>query len=131
MLYLYAAAVWIVLLVMAILNAGVREKVYQPRVGEQTGHVISTVVFVTMIWAIVYGFLKVLSEIPTTGQLWAIGAGWTAATMAFEFLFGHYAAGHSWARLLEDYNILKGRVWVLVLISTLIAAPVLGALIKA
>jgi hypothetical protein len=36
-------------------------------------------------------------------------------TLAFEFLFGHFVAGHSWARLLQDYNLLAGRVWVLLL----------------
>jgi len=127
MLYAHAAIVWIILLVLAILNAGLREKVYQPRVGEQTGHVISTIVFVMLVWTVVYAFLALLDHLPSVSQLWAIGAGWTAATVAFEFLFGHYVAGHSWARLCHDYNIFRGRFWVLVLLSTLIAAPVLAA----
>ena len=37
-------------------------------------------------------------------------------TLAFEFLFGHYVAGHSWSRLIADYNILEGRVWSLFLV---------------
>ncbi len=130
MLYAYAAIAWVILLVFAILNAGVREKVYQPRVGEKTGHVISTIVFVILVWTVVYAFLALLGRVPSAPQLWAIGAAWTAATIAFEFLFGHYIAGHSWARLCHDYNIVKGRVWVLVLVSTLFAAPVLGSLMR-
>jgi hypothetical protein len=37
-------------------------------------------------------------------------------TVAFEFGFGHYVAGHSWSLLLADYNLLAGRVWSLFLI---------------
>jgi hypothetical protein len=36
-------------------------------------------------------------------------------TIAFEFGFGHYVAGHSWSRLLADYNLANGRVWSLFL----------------
>jgi len=39
-------------------------------------------------------------------------------TVAFEFLFGHYVMGHSWHRLLQDYDLHQGRVWVLVLAWT-------------
>jgi hypothetical protein len=37
-------------------------------------------------------------------------------TIAFEFGFGHFVAGHSWASLLADYNLFNGRVWCLFLI---------------
>ena len=33
-----------------------------------------------------------------------------------------YAAGHSWTKLFQGYNILKGRVWSLVLIWTAVAS---------
>jgi hypothetical protein len=42
-------------------------------------------------------------------------------TIIFELLFGHYVIGHSFAKLFEDYNVLKGRVWLLVLIWTTVA----------
>jgi hypothetical protein len=29
-------------------------------------------------------------------------------------LFGHYVAGHGWARLLDDYDVVAGRVWLAV-----------------
>ena len=129
MVYAYAVAVWLVLLVLAILNGTLRAKVYQPRVGEQAGHVISTATFMVMIWAVVGVSLFLVPEVPPSPQLWAIGAGWAAVTVAFEFLFGHYVAGHSWARLLHDYNLFEGRLWVLVLLSILLSPPVLGAFV--
>jgi len=39
-----------------------------------------------------------------------IGLVWLAMTVAFEFLFGDYVAGHSWDRLLHDYNLFAGRL---------------------
>ncbi|MCL6545144.1 MAG: hypothetical protein K6T61_07935, partial [Bryobacteraceae bacterium] len=50
-----------------------------------------------------------------------LGAGWCAATVAFEFGFGHYIIGHPWSALLADYNLFRGRLWVLVLLTLLLA----------
>ena len=49
-----------------------------------------------------------------------MGCGWLLFTVAFEFGFGHYVAGHSWQRLLGDYNIFDGRVWSLFLLWLLL-----------
>jgi hypothetical protein len=54
-------------------------------------------------------------------EAWAVGATWLGLTVAFEFLGGHYLFGNSWERLLVDYNIVRGRVWILVLLTTLVA----------
>ncbi|MFM7792818.1 MAG: hypothetical protein ACKO90_33610, partial [Microcystis panniformis] len=45
-----------------------------------------------------------------------IGLIWLVLTVGFEFLFGHFIAGHSWSRLGQDYNLLAGRVWIFVLL---------------
>jgi len=39
-------------------------------------------------------------------------------TVAFEFLAGHYVFGTPWHQLVADYNIFRGRIWVLVLITS-------------
>jgi hypothetical protein len=46
---------------------------------------------------------------------------WLGLTLAFEFLVGHYAFGTSWNELLADYDILNGRLWLLVLVAALTA----------
>lgn len=52
---------------------------------------------------------------PASGrQAWAVGAIWLAMTVAFEFLFGRYVVGKSWQQLFHDYNVLAGRVWVVI-----------------
>jgi hypothetical protein len=47
-------------------------------------------------------------------------------TVAFEFLAGHYIFGSPWDRLLEDYNLFGGRIWLLVL-ATSAFAPLIMA----
>jgi uncharacterized membrane protein YhaH (DUF805 family) len=50
-----------------------------------------------------------------------VGGIWVVMTIPFEFMFGHYVMEHSWSRLFYDYNLLQGRVWVLVLVWTFLA----------
>jgi len=45
-------------------------------------------------------------------------------TVAFEFLFGHFVMGNPWEALLHDYNLVAGRVWVLVL-TWIAVAPII------
>jgi len=47
---------------------------------------------------------------------------WLALAIGLEFIFGHYVMGNSWEWLLGDYNLLAGRLWVLVLLW-IAAAP--------
>lgn len=54
---------------------------------------------------------------------------WVSMTVAFEFGFGHFVAGRPWAVLLADYNILQGRIWVLVPV-TVASAPYLTARLR-
>jgi hypothetical protein len=50
-----------------------------------------------------------------------VGILWAVLTLGFEFLAGHYAFGKSWAVLLEDYDLRRGRIWIAVLVMVLIA----------
>ena len=58
------------------------------------------------------------------GDAWTIGVMWLAMTLAFEFLAGHYFFRTPWATLLADYNLLAGRLWILVLVATVTALPI-------
>jgi hypothetical protein len=46
---------------------------------------------------------------------------WVILTVVFEFLAGHYLFENSWDRLIADYNMVRGRVWVLVLFASFFA----------
>jgi hypothetical protein len=53
----------------------------------------------------------------------AIGTGvlWLVLTLMFEFIAGHYLFGNPWEKLLADYDIFRGRIWIVVLIVTVFA----------
>jgi hypothetical protein len=42
-------------------------------------------------------------------------------TLGFEFLIGHYVMHKPWAELLADYDVSSGRIWIAVLVTTLLA----------
>lgn len=104
---------WIPMVFIAIGNAALREKLYGPRIPELAGHQVSTITLVVFLTGYVYGVIRLWP--PRSGRhAWVIGFWWMMLTVAFEFSFGHYVAGHSWSRLLADYNFLAGRIWILI-----------------
>ena len=114
---------WFGLLIVAVVNGGIREAWIIPLTGELAGHAISTVMLCAAILAfawLVSGWLHPASS----KQALQIGVVWLICTLAFEFLAGHYLFGTPWERLLADYNVFRGRIWVLVLITTLLAPSV-------
>ena len=116
-----AIAIWALLLVVAVLNGLVREALITPRVGDPIGHVISTILLCAAIFAVTWASIRWIGP-DGTRQALLVGLLWLALTVAFEFIAGHYLFGNSWEKLLADYNVLGGRVWVLVLVSN-VAAP--------
>ena len=111
---------WFGLVVLAIINGVIREKWYGTFMRELTAHQLST-----LIGIILFGFfiwiLTGIWKIESARQAYLIGAIWLILTITFEFLFGHYVIGHPWNKLLFDYNLFKGRIWILILIWIAIA----------
>jgi len=128
--YLYALGIWFIFVVAGILNGVFRESFITPKVGEHTGHILSTIILICVILAVTYLFISSLEINYSKTSLLLIGAFWTILTILFEFGFGHYVMGHSWSKLFADYNILKGRVWSLVLLTTFIAPLLIGYILK-
>ncbi|MGV9011918.1 MAG: hypothetical protein ACOH13_04935, partial [Flavobacteriales bacterium] len=83
-------------------------------------HWISTAMLCTFILLATWAGLKWLAP-QDLRDAWRIGFFWTALTIAFEFGAGHFLFKHPWSKLFADYNLLNGRIWVLVLITTLLA----------
>ena len=115
-----ASLIWVLLLGVAVLNGTVREFLLTPRLGAHAGHVASTLILCAAIFVVALLFTKWIGPRSRGGAM-LIGAVWLALTLAFELLAGHYLFGSSWERLLADYNLLRGRFWVLVLVATLFA----------
>lgn len=115
--------VWFGLLALAIANGAARDAFLTPRVGSGAGHGISTVLLSAAI--LVVGWFSIPWIGPRSVQeAWLIGITWVLLTVAFEFLGGHFIFGRPWKLLLADYNILAGRIWVMVLIVSLVTPVV-------
>jgi hypothetical protein len=119
---LRAFLIWLALVAAAILNGGVREKLLTPRFGSHAGHVISSVTLSAGIFLIAWLSVRWIAPHDRRDAM-LLGFAWLGLTVAFEFLAGHYVFKNSWDRLLADYNVLRGRVWILVLVTTF-AAPI-------
>jgi hypothetical protein len=111
---------WFPMTVIAIANGVLRVGTYGKRMSELRAHQVSTltgVLFIGLFIALLGYFLPLRAA----SEAWTVGAAWLVMTVAFEFLFGHYVAKHSWERLLQDYNLLKGRIWPLILVWIAVA----------
>ena len=119
MIVKYAVA-WLLMPIIGIINGTIRQYAYSNALGELRAHQVSTVtgifLFGLYIWALTF-----LWKIRSSAEAIAIGLIWLTLTIAFEFLFGHYVMKHPWSKLLHDYNLFEGRLWVLVLLWVTLA----------
>ena len=87
------------------------------RSGAPTSSLTAVILFYLYTW-----ILEIKWPLESSQQALAVGIIWLCLTVAFEFFFGHYVANHPWSRLIQDYNLLSGRLWALVLLAVT-AAP--------
>jgi hypothetical protein len=119
-MYWRALSVWFVLLAAAIANGAFREAVLSPMLGPSAAHVVSTLGLSAVVLAITW-LSSAWVDWHTMNEALLIGVTWTTLVLAFEFLAGHFLFQRSWEYLLADYNLLRGRIWPLVLLTTLLA----------
>jgi hypothetical protein len=121
---LRALLIWFGLLALAVANGGFRETVLIPRLGPEVGRVASTIMLCAAVFIATYLTVRWIHPL-NRRDAFLIGFAWLALTLVFEFGFGR-VRGKPWTELLADYNVLKGRIWVLVLVTTAMA-PFLAA----
>jgi len=101
------------MMVLAIINGGLRDLVYKSHVGALPAHQISTVVLV-LLFAGYFRLLTRIWPIKSASQAWVIGGIWFLMTEAFEFGMGRYVSGASWSELFSAYNVFAGQVWIFI-----------------
>ncbi len=109
------------MVVIAFLNGALRALTFGRRLTELRAHQLSTLIGIILLGAYIWA-VTVVRPISSPRQALAVGLAWMSLTVAFEFVVMHYIAGHSWRRLLDDYNVLQGRVWPVFLLW-IAAAP--------
>lgn len=117
---LRALLVWFAILVLASVNGAARARWLIPRFGETVGRALSTVILGAVVFLLTWltiGWIRPGSS----AEALKIGVLWLGMTLAFEFLAGHFLFGTPWPALLEDYDVTRGRIWILVLVLVLLA----------
>ena len=106
---------WLPGIPIAVLNGAVREYLYGKVMGELQAHQLSAFVFILLFGIYVWFIVRWLKPV-NSSQALSAGLTWLVLTVLFEFVFGHYVVGHPWEKLLHDYNLMQGRLWVIVLL---------------
>lgn len=110
---------WLPMIVIAIANAGLREMVWDNYFDELTAHQISTatlILFCTVYIGLIFPFIGVRSF----NHVLLIGFLWVLLTVGFEFVFGFLVMSNSLKELINDYNLLQGRLWSVFLMGLFI-----------
>jgi hypothetical protein len=109
------------MLMVSVANGAVRDFTYGKHMSELTAHQLSTVTSVLLLGSVMWICFRLYPP-SSAQQAIVIGLVWAALTVGFEFLFFHIVGGHTWTELLANYNVLQGRVWVVV-VFWLASAP--------
>lgn len=123
---LRALLVWLLLVLVAIANGVLREAAFTPRWGAAAAHVASSLLLATLIFAVAWLTIGWIAPATARQALW-VGGAWLLLTVGFEFGFGRWR-GKGWDVLLADYDVTRGRIWLLVLVTTALAPWLAGRL---
>lgn len=121
---LKALTIWLCILALAIANGLLREAVLLPAFGIPSAFIVSGLLLSALIITVAWLSLPWL-HLRRPQQVWLVGFGWLALTLAFEFSFG-LAQGKSWPVMLEAYTFNDGNLWPVVLAVTA-CAPFIAA----
>lgn len=120
-------ALWAGILVLAVLNGLLRERVLVPVLGAVPGQVLSGLLLSALILGATWLCLPWLG-VREGRMLLGVGLGWLVLTLVFEFGFG-LLRGKSLAELLQAYTFTNGNLWPVVLVVTAFA-PWLAARLR-
>lgn len=117
---------WLLLFAVMFANGAIRVLTLQPPLGEDRARQVASLSGVALVLIVSWLFVRRTPEARSSQLLW-VGVAWLASTVAFEFGFGHFVSGQSWSALLADYNIMRGRLWSLILVSVCLSPWFWGA----
>ncbi|MBK6910900.1 MAG: hypothetical protein IPK53_00870 [bacterium] len=123
---------WFALLVTAVVNAVLREKVLKPWLEPAIGkwaHQLSVFTAFGLMLALTVLFLSLQRAPYTDADLWRIGFLWCGMTVLFEFAFGR-SRGLSWDNLFGMYRFWTGELWSLLVLSMLIMPLLADRILK-
>jgi hypothetical protein len=117
--------VWLLFIPLAVANGILRDLLLTPALGDTPGRAVSSLSLSILIFCLTLFFITRLG-IGTRRECLLVGFFWMVLTLLFEFSFFVLVMGHPMNVLLQDYDLFRGRLWLLVLATTLFA-PLLAA----
>lgn len=119
MLIFKVLLMWGVLLVLVVGVGALRELLLNRLLEDLLAHQLGTIIACVVLFLAIYAFTHSIS-LSSQQALW-VGPLWLVMSAGFEFGFFHYVRKVSWSELLADYNIVAGRLllllWLVVLIG--------------
>ena len=123
-----AAALWSAILLLAVLNGILRERMLISVLGSFAGLIASGAILSISIFLV--AFVAVPWFGPAAFRQWLrIGLFWLLLTLLFEFSFGRLIQHKTWAELFDAYTFRGGNLWPVVLAFVFIS-PWLAARIR-
>ena len=126
-LFLKATGIWFILVFIAIGNAVLREKIFEPLIG-RAALPVSGLLLSLFILIAAYVSVPFIGSSNSKDYV-IVGVAWLGLTLAFELLFGHFVTGKSWQAIMGVFNILKGDLFSIALLSCL-ASPWVSAKLR-
>lgn len=118
--WIHGLGLWLALLALAMLNGAARVALSQRRLGQERARQLHTVLLALAALGLAVPFVRA-QGVAQAGPLWGLGAAWAGLTVVFECAAGR-ARGLPWREILADWNLARGRLWPLFLLS-LAATP--------
>jgi hypothetical protein len=127
MLFLKAAALWCLFVLVAIANAGARDNLFVRRLGRAalplSGLTLSAAIL-ALTWLAWPWFGPM-----TPSQARAVGGAWAAVTVVFEVVFACGLLRQPWPQVAGILHVQRGNLWLLVIAATALA-PTLAARLR-
>ncbi len=120
--------VWLLFIPLAIANGALRDLVVTPALGDTLGRAVSSLTLSFLILLLTVLLVGRLGVNTRAGYL-MVGGFWTVLTLFFEFSFFVLVMGHPMDELFADYDLFRGRLWLIVLATTFFA-PLLASKIR-
>lgn len=122
-----ALLAWLVVLVLVVGVAVLRESLLAPRAGALRAHQLGTLAAAGVALLVAWIFDRALR--PSPSEALGVGVLWLACTLAFEVVFFRLVRRRPWAELLDDWRVDRGRLWPFFLL-VLALSPRLAALVR-
>lgn len=133
MFYRKSILFWLVLLVVVLVNATIRETTYKPLLTPYIGmwaHQISSVTGILLFFGAIYFFLKRMRDPYTKKDLVKVGCIWVLMTIIFECFMNFFIRKLSVQEVLQTYYFWKGDTWIFVLLSLIVSPLIAQKILK-